>query len=55
MKDEDLWHHCHRLYLIGQNSMAYPWVIPKDIPEKALSDENYRLLEKVIKEKEQEI
>ena len=41
MKDKDLWHHTHRLYLIGYNSIKFPWTITKDIPKNALNDENY--------------
>lgn len=36
MQDSDIWSHSHRMYLIGENSINFPWYIPKDFPNKAL-------------------
>jgi len=36
MNDSDIWSHSHRMYLIGENSISFPWYIPKDFPSKAL-------------------
>lgn len=35
-KDENIWCHTHRMYLIGYNSISYPWFIPKDFPRDSL-------------------
>jgi len=40
MHDSDIWSHAHRMYLIGDNSISFPWYIPKDFPARALSPEN---------------
>ena len=40
MNDSDIWSHSHRMYLIGENSINFPWFIPKDFPSRALSPEN---------------
>jgi hypothetical protein len=36
LKDQNIWSHTHRMYLIGSNTMRYPWYIPKDFPRDAL-------------------
>jgi len=36
MKDSDIWSHTARMYLIGENSISFPWYIPKDFPARAL-------------------
>jgi hypothetical protein len=36
LKDQNIWGHTHRMYLIGFNSIRYPWQIPKDFPRDAL-------------------
>lgn len=40
MRDADLWAHSHRMYLIGENSISFPWYIPKDFPNAALNEIN---------------
>lgn len=40
MQDSDIWSHSHRMYLIGENSINFPWYIPKDFPNRALDSEN---------------
>jgi hypothetical protein len=37
MGDAAVWSHSHRMYLIGSNSISFPWFIPKDFPKDALS------------------
>jgi hypothetical protein len=37
MRDCDIWGHTYRMYLIGENSISYPWYLPKDFPENALT------------------
>lgn len=37
MQDSDIWSHTHRMYLLGENSISFPWFIPKDFPVRALS------------------
>ena len=37
MKDNLIWYHTHRVYLVGENSIKFPWVIPKDFPSDVLS------------------
>lgn len=44
MKDNLIWYHSYRTYLVGENSIKYPWVIPKDFPSDALSVENMKHL-----------
>ena len=36
LKDSTIWCHTHRMYLIGFNSIRFPWFIPKDFPRDAL-------------------
>jgi len=36
LRDQNVWSHTHRMYLIGFNSIRYPWFIPKDFPRDAL-------------------
>jgi len=40
MQDSDIWSHSHRMYLIGENSINFPWYITKDFPNRALDGEN---------------
>jgi hypothetical protein len=40
MRDTDIWAHTHRMYLIGENSISFPWYIPKDFPNAALNEIN---------------
>jgi len=40
MQDSEIWSHTHRMYLIGDNSIYFPWYIPKDFPNVALNAEN---------------
>ena len=40
MNDSDIWSHSHRMYLIGENSINFPWYVPKDFPSRALNPEN---------------
>jgi hypothetical protein len=39
LKDTDIWAHSYRMYLIGDNSIHYPWYIAKDFPKAALADQ----------------
>lgn len=36
MNDDCVWSHTHRMYLIGSNTIGYPFFIPKDFPKDAL-------------------
>ena len=38
MKDADIWSHTYRMYLIGDNSIHYPWYISTDFPANCLSE-----------------
>lgn len=38
MRDSDIWSHAFRMYLIGENSISYPWYMPKDFPTDALAE-----------------
>jgi len=38
MRDSDIWSHYYRMYLIGENSISYPWYMPKDFPSDALNE-----------------
>lgn len=40
MGDSAVWSHSHRMYLIGSNSISFPWFIPKDFPKDALRRED---------------
>ena len=40
MQDSDIWSHAHRMYLLGENSVHFPWYVPKDFPARALNPEN---------------
>ena len=50
MNDADVWSHTHRMYLIGSNSIKYPWFIPKDFPRDALKKEHRETFLKFIDE-----
>lgn len=49
MTDSDIFSHTHRMYLIGENSISFPWFIPKDFPNKALNQTGMQKLLKFIK------
>jgi hypothetical protein len=49
MKDCDIWSHTHRMYLIGENSINYPWFMPRDFPTDSLSEQGKKSLLKYIK------
>mmetsp|Transcript_41110 Transcript_41110/g.62469 ORF Transcript_41110/g.62469 Transcript_41110/m.62469 type:complete len:409 (+) Transcript_41110:2758-3984(+) len=40
LRDSNVWSHTHRMYLIGFNSIRYPWFIPKDFPRDALKKQD---------------
>jgi len=51
MRDSDIWSHTHRMYLIGENSVSYPWYLTKDFPNNALNElSKERLLRFINKE-----
>ena len=52
MLDSDVWSHTHRMYLIGENSISFPWYIPKDFPNRALDPENKDKMIRFIKSKQ---
>jgi len=51
IKDGDIWSHSARMYLIGENSIAFPWYIPKDFPARSLDPHNKDKLLRFIKER----
>jgi hypothetical protein len=50
LRDSNVWSHTHRMYLIGKNSVKYPWFIPKDFPRDALKRQDKELLINFIDE-----
>ena len=54
MQDSDIWSHSHRMYLIGENSISFPWYVPRDFPARALSHENKDKLIRMIKNRQEE-
>lgn len=40
MRDEDIWSHSHRMYLLGDNSVKFPWFVSKDFPFNSLDTED---------------
>lgn len=50
LKDQNIWGHTHRMYLLGFNSIRYPWQIPKDFPRDALKKQDREKLLKFIDE-----
>eukprot|EP00347_Sterkiella_histriomuscorum_P018113 403346737 len=50
MKEKDLWFHTHRLYLLGMNTIQFPWVLIKDGSQSILSQEDQQKLEMMILE-----
>ena len=40
MRDEDIWSHSHRMYLLGNNSVKFPWFVPKDFPFNSVDSED---------------
>lgn len=53
MNDSDIWSHSHRMYLIGENSINFPWYIPKDFPKRALNPENEDKFIRFIKSRQE--
>lgn len=52
MVDSDIVSHTHRMYLIGENSIYFPWFIPKDFPCKALGPEMKESFFKLVQTQE---
>jgi len=52
MRDSDIWSHVHRMYLIGENSINYPWFLTRDFPTNALSEQGKERLLKYIKKEQ---
>lgn len=51
MRDRDIWYHTYRMYLLGENSINFPWYMTKDFPENALNqDRKQRILQFIKKE-----
>ena len=38
LKDIDILNHNYRMYLIGENSISFPWYMPKDFPNDVLDE-----------------
>lgn len=55
MHDSDIWSHTHRMYLLGENSISFPWYMPKDFPSRALNPENKDNLIRLIKSRQDTI
>ena len=51
MRDEDIWSHSHRLYLLGDNSMRSPWQLTKDFPITVLDQKEFDQLIEIIDER----
>lgn len=49
MRDSDIWSHTHRMYMIGENSVSYPWFFTRDFPANALSEQGKDRLLRFIK------
>ncbi|CDW79197.1 UNKNOWN [Stylonychia lemnae] len=47
-QEKDLWYHSYRLYLLGFNTIKFPWILTKDMPQNIISEENFKKLENVI-------
>lgn len=52
IKDSDIWSHTARMYLIGENSISFPWYMPKDFPARSLDPHNKEKLLRFIKERQ---
>jgi len=50
MRDGDIWSHTHRMYMIGENSISYPWFLTRDFPTNALSEQGKQKLLRYIKQ-----
>ena len=49
MHNSDIWYHTYRMYLLGENSISFPWYLPKDFPENALDPQRKQRILKFIK------
>jgi hypothetical protein len=38
LKDIDIFNHSYRMYLLGENSISFPWYMPKDFPVDCLDE-----------------
>jgi len=52
MKDEEIWSHTHRMYLLGENSIKFPWFLPEDFPNRVLNPEDQEKLVTMIRDKQ---
>ena len=48
MNDDCIWSHTHRMYLIGSNTIKFPFFIPKDFPRDALKRQDREKLLRFI-------
>jgi hypothetical protein len=53
MKDTDIWSHTSRMYLIGENSISFPFYIPRDFPSRSLDPHSKEKFIRYIKERQQ--
>lgn len=51
MRDEDIWSHTHRMYVLGDNSIKFPWYLPADFPNNALNPDDQSKLLNLIKQR----
>jgi hypothetical protein len=40
LNDRTIWSHTYRMYLVGQNTDYFPWIIPKDFPKDVLAKQD---------------
>lgn len=52
LQDSDIYSHAYRMYLIGENSITFPWFITKDFPNRALPPAQKEKFLKFIKYKQ---
>lgn len=55
MRDANIWCHTHRMYIIGFNSIRFPWFIPKDFPRDALKKQDREKFLQFIDEQNQKL
>lgn len=48
LKDNEIWSHSERMYLIGNNTIRNPWIVPKDFSHSALDDPNKATFLKLV-------
>jgi len=55
LKDANMYYHLHRIYLIGDNTITFPWGLPEDFPSgRVFKEDEARIMDQVIDQHQEE-